>query len=151
MTMYRRELLSLGVFAVFFCESFQRRDVDNMLKLILDALNGVVWKDDAQVTEVSGRVARGVSNPRTAVLLYRINSAGSIPTKACEGGAPRGGRRLPRGPRTALSREGQDPLGPEEEPPEPEGTLRPLSYAVVTGSALVGLARLAWVCKWQRN
>jgi lysylphosphatidylglycerol synthetase-like protein (DUF2156 family) len=43
-----------------------------------------------------------------------------------------------------LSREGDDPLGPEEEPPEPEGTLRPLSYAVVTAWGLAGLA-LGWL------
>lgn len=30
----------------------QRRDVDNMLKLILDGLNGVAWLDDNQVTQV---------------------------------------------------------------------------------------------------
>lgn len=29
------------------------RDVDNLLKLIQDALNGVLWADDAQVEEVA--------------------------------------------------------------------------------------------------
>jgi lysylphosphatidylglycerol synthetase-like protein (DUF2156 family) len=43
-----------------------------------------------------------------------------------------------------LSREGDDPLGPDDEPPEPEGTLRPLSYAVVTAWAVAGLA-LGWL------
>jgi hypothetical protein len=43
-----------------------------------------------------------------------------------------------------LSREGDNPLGPDDEPPEPEGTLRPLSYAVVTAWALAGLA-LGWL------
>jgi len=30
----------------------QRRDVDNMTKLILDGLNGVAWVDDNQVLEI---------------------------------------------------------------------------------------------------
>ena len=41
------------------------------------------------------------------------------------------------------------PLGPgpdDDEPPEPEGTLRPLSYAVVTGWAVTGLV-LGWLWK----
>lgn len=43
-----------------------------------------------------------------------------------------------------MSRDGQDPAGPDEEPPEPEGTLRPLSYAAVTAWAVVGLV-LGWL------
>jgi Holliday junction resolvase RusA-like endonuclease len=30
-------------------------DVDNLVKLLLDALNGVVWRDDAQVVEMRAR------------------------------------------------------------------------------------------------
>jgi hypothetical protein len=37
-----------------------------------------------------------------------------------------------------LTREGGDPLEPDEEPPEPEGTLRPLSIGVVVAWAAVG-------------
>ena len=47
-----------------------------------------------------------------------------------------------------MSREGDHyPLGPEDEhdePPEPQGTLRPLSYAVVTAWAVAGLV-LGWL------
>ena len=28
-------------------------DIDNLTKAILDALNGIVWKDDAQVTQIN--------------------------------------------------------------------------------------------------
>ena len=38
-----------------------------------------------------------------------------------------------------MSRDGDDPLGPEEEPPEPEGTLQPLSIWVVVAWAAVGV------------
>jgi Holliday junction resolvase RusA-like endonuclease len=30
-----------------------RPDIDNLLKLVLDALNGVVWADDAQVVSIT--------------------------------------------------------------------------------------------------
>ena len=44
-----------------------------------------------------------------------------------------------------MSREGGDPLGDDEDDaPEPEGTLRPLSYAVVTAWAVAGLV-LGWL------
>jgi lysylphosphatidylglycerol synthetase-like protein (DUF2156 family) len=46
-----------------------------------------------------------------------------------------------------VSREGPLGTGPDDdhdEPPEPEGTLRPLSYAVVTGWGVAGLV-LGWL------
>jgi len=72
-----------GVIAVFFCHTFQRRDVDNMLKLVLDACNKVVWLDDAQVTEVSGRVVRGVPEARSEIAIYRTWGDGR-PERACK-------------------------------------------------------------------
>lgn len=39
----------------FYNGTRQRRDVDNMIKLVLDGLNGVAWVDDTQVMEVSAR------------------------------------------------------------------------------------------------
>lgn len=80
---------TFGVFASFFCGTRQRRDVDNMIKLILDGLNGVAWKDDAQVTEVSGKVRRGVpkEEARTEIVIYKTNTdatGGLTETKACE-------------------------------------------------------------------
>lgn len=62
-----------GVMALFFHATRQRRDIDNMLKLILDGLNGIAWQDDTQVTEISGRktlVPKGQA--RTAVLIYEL-------------------------------------------------------------------------------
>ena len=62
-----------GLACVFFSESFQRRDVDNMLKLVSDGLNGVAWGDDSQVYEVTGRRGCDVpENARTEVLVYRM-------------------------------------------------------------------------------
>lgn len=62
-----------GVMALFFCGTRQRRDVDNMLKLILDGLNKVAWPDDEQVTEVSAKKTLALpKDARTEVLIYRI-------------------------------------------------------------------------------
>jgi len=75
-----------GVMGLFFAGTRQRRDVDNMIKLICDGLNGVAWQDDSQVEEVSGR--RGVDvpgNARTEVLIYRVGSVTQGPKKNCAG------------------------------------------------------------------
>jgi len=62
-----------GVMALFFCGTRQRRDVDNMLKLILDGLNGVAWPDDEQVTEVSARKSLVLpQDARTELMVYRV-------------------------------------------------------------------------------
>ena len=76
---------AFGVFGIFFSATRQRRDVDNMLKLLLDGLNKVAWADDTQVTEVSGRkeLADEVEHARTEVVVYRL---GPIPNRVrpCE-------------------------------------------------------------------
>jgi len=43
---------AFAVEAHFYAGTGQRRDVDNMLKLVLDGLNNVAWPDDVQVVEV---------------------------------------------------------------------------------------------------
>ncbi len=45
-----------GVYLTFRVS--KKIDIDNALKLVLDAGNGIVWKDDIQVDEVSIRVVR---------------------------------------------------------------------------------------------
>lgn len=60
-----------GVEAGFYLASGIRRDVDNMLKIVLDGLNKVAWADDHQVVEVIGRksmVPKG--NERTEIRIY---------------------------------------------------------------------------------
>lgn len=74
---------TFGLFVKFFCATWQRRDVDNMIKLVGDALTGVVWVDDLQVSEISGSVQRGVDDARTHILVYETPLAGP-PKKPCE-------------------------------------------------------------------
>lgn len=85
-----RELVvdSQGLFSLrvgFHLGSQQRRDVDNMLKLISDALTGVVWADDSQVVEMFAykQQADPPSDAKTDVAVCRL--PGTIPhrTKEC--------------------------------------------------------------------
>lgn len=56
----------------FFTKTWQRRDLDNMAKLVLDACNQLVWADDSQVTELEISVCRGDAQPRTELAIYSL-------------------------------------------------------------------------------
>lgn len=71
-----------AVEARFFMPSFHRIDVDNLLKLVLDAGTGIVWKDDIQVVEVHGYITRQVPNPRSEIRIYSVPSP--HPSLTCE-------------------------------------------------------------------
>jgi Holliday junction resolvase RusA-like endonuclease len=79
---------TFGVVAIFHLnQAAVRRDVDNMLKLVLDALNKWAWKDDSQVTEVVGRKVPAIpaTATRTEIVIYRtgIVAARGV-EKTCE-------------------------------------------------------------------
>lgn len=63
--------------AVFYCRTRRARtDIDNLVKLIMDALNGVAWKDDRQVaTVVAHRMTDPVA-PRTEFGVCRLDITG---------------------------------------------------------------------------
>lgn len=61
-----------GLRAVFYVQTFQRKDVDNLLKTLLDALNHVAFKDDSQIKELMGWSVIDFQNPRTEFVLYEI-------------------------------------------------------------------------------
>ncbi|MFD0209193.1 RusA family crossover junction endodeoxyribonuclease [Streptomyces hirsutus] len=54
---------------VFFRPDMRLIDVDNMIKHVCDAANGVVWVDDSQVTAVYGQAELDVDEPRTLVVV----------------------------------------------------------------------------------
>jgi len=45
-------------------------DLDNLLKLVGDALNGVVWRDDRQVVAVLAYKVRTLGHPRTEIEIF---------------------------------------------------------------------------------
>lgn len=79
--------------AEFHLTKNQRRDVDNMLKLVLDGLNEVAWADDSQVIRVVGEKFYHSVTPRTVV---RIIDRGEVPRS--EGTCANCGERFPRPP-----------------------------------------------------
>ena len=62
----------MGVDVAFFCATKRRTDGDNLMKLVLDACNEVVYTDDYLVEEVRYRVYRKAEGeePRTEVCFY---------------------------------------------------------------------------------
>ena len=65
-----------GLRAFFYRRTFQRTDVDNLLKSVMDAGTSIIWQDDSQVTEVFGKVIRGSEDPRIEILIYEIEPEG---------------------------------------------------------------------------
>jgi len=75
---------AFAVEAHFYAGTGQRRDVDNMLKLVLDGLNKVAWPDDVQVVEVIGRKSRVLpAEARTEIVVRHVGMV-DRPRKACE-------------------------------------------------------------------
>lgn len=75
--------VTFGVDITFHSGTRQRRDIDNMIKLILDGLNGVAWVDDTQVMDVVARkrfVDR--ADARTEVTVYRVGRMSRL-TQPC--------------------------------------------------------------------
>lgn len=57
----------------FYCGPKQRaKDVDNLSKTVLDALNKIIWKDDKQVLELWCRVERNAADPRTEIEIWEL-------------------------------------------------------------------------------
>lgn len=78
------EDLAFRVEVDFYNGTRQRRDVDNMIKLVLDGLNKVAWPDDVQVLEVSGRkhfVPK--AEARTEIAIFLLDEGMDKPTQPC--------------------------------------------------------------------
>lgn len=73
---------AFGVRLLFYQSNYQRRDLDNMTKLIFDACNGVVWEDDSQVIELISHVFRGNEISKTELCIYSLGFINK-PTKIC--------------------------------------------------------------------
>lgn len=51
----------------------RQADVDNLAKLVMDALNKISWDDDRQVVDMRARLIRGAVQPRTFLLVKEID------------------------------------------------------------------------------
>jgi Holliday junction resolvase RusA-like endonuclease len=60
-----------GVYLIFRTKK-RSVDIDNLAKLVLDACNDFVWNDDSQIDQLHIEVERGVDEPRTEFLAYRV-------------------------------------------------------------------------------
>lgn len=65
----------LSVDLVFVTKTRQRRDIDNMVKLVLDGLNGVVWGDDNQITTLHATKCCA-ERPRTEIRVFVATERG---------------------------------------------------------------------------
>jgi Holliday junction resolvase RusA-like endonuclease len=78
------ERLGFSVTMRFHVGRRQRRDVDNMIKLVLDALTDLAWKDDSQVTEIYAKTVHGAANPRTEVIVTTNDDLPDWNRKVCD-------------------------------------------------------------------
>ena len=63
--------VGFAIQAWFLVGDRRRRDHDNMLKLVMDACNGVVWDDDSQVYADACEIVRGVPRPATRICIWQ--------------------------------------------------------------------------------
>jgi crossover junction endodeoxyribonuclease RusA len=62
----------LLVTAVFYVADRRRRDVDNLLKTVMDGLNRIAWDDDSQVVQVSALIVLDRLDPHTEVTVTEL-------------------------------------------------------------------------------
>lgn len=64
----------VGIAVEFFCATRRPTDGDNLLKLVTDAMNGLVLQDDSQILEWFARLHRGVgqADAGTKIFVYPL-------------------------------------------------------------------------------
>lgn len=66
---YKGEIMSADCYMemTLFFKDKRRHDIDNYNKLVLDALEGIVFQDDSQVKELTIRKDYSAENPRIEI------------------------------------------------------------------------------------
>ena len=82
-SLFPNDINKFGVRCLFVQKNSQRRDIDNMLKLVLDACNHLVWEDDTQVSEIMALKQIDPDNPRTEIVIYQ-STAPDAASRGCE-------------------------------------------------------------------
>lgn len=62
----------VSVMVAFRRKGKQRADVDNLLKSVLDGLNGIAFADDKQVVELHATVQYGCASPGVMVTVKEV-------------------------------------------------------------------------------
>lgn len=75
---HRKPLACPVVASVVVYRARRAGDLDNFLKVLLDALKGIAFVDDSQVVELHARREDDASNPRVEV---RVEAVGATPTQ----------------------------------------------------------------------
>lgn len=52
-----------------------RPDIDNVLKNLLDAMNGLIWRDDSQVVQLFAEKRHDEKEPRVEVEIWEVEQA----------------------------------------------------------------------------
>lgn len=66
------EAAAFGLRLVFYVRDGQRKDIDNMTKLVFDGITGIAWEDDSQVREMMVWSLEDAAHPRTELLIYKL-------------------------------------------------------------------------------
>lgn len=66
----------VGIAVEFYCATKRKSDGDNLLKLVTDSMNEVVFTDDSLIEEWFCRIHRGVgkANARTEILVWKLDT-----------------------------------------------------------------------------
>lgn len=67
----------MGLTVVAFPPDKRSRDIDNALKILLDALEGTVYRDDAQIDSLS--IYRGPPFPPLGRVVVRVSEPEDVP------------------------------------------------------------------------
>lgn len=62
----------LAVSIRFFLCTHRKRDLDNMNKLVLDALTGIAWEDDSQIADLRLTRAYDRASPRIEITVSTL-------------------------------------------------------------------------------
>lgn len=66
---------NVAVGCIFFRQTQQPVDVDNLLKHVLDSAKGIAFLDDRQVTSLAGMLEYDADRPRTVIVIGRHSSS----------------------------------------------------------------------------
>ncbi len=78
---------NVGLVCIFYRPNLKRIDADNLMKHVCDSGNGILWKDDSQITAEVSIVELDRDNPRTLIAVGKHASSmprGSDAVYPCE-------------------------------------------------------------------